>query len=177
MEMEQKDPLRRAPRTRNPEKGKNDRIARVYEVKYMTSRVFDKILIATDGSERNKTAVEEGLRIARGYGSKVFAAYVMDLSAFESASADMVIRDTWIVIQREAEAALARVRTMAEGVDLETVTLEGKPAAEIVRFAGENGIDLIIIGTQGKRGLERLLLGSVAEQVIRLAPCKVLVVK
>jgi nucleotide-binding universal stress UspA family protein len=101
----------------------------------------------------------------------------MDLSAFESASADMVIRDTWIVIQREAEAALARVRTMAEGVDLETVTLEGKPAAEIVRFAGENGIDLIIIGTQGKRGLERLLLGSVAEQVIRLAPCKVLVVK
>ena len=52
-----------------------------------------------------------------------------------------------------------------------------KPAADIIRFATEKGIDLIIIGTQGKRGLERLLLGSVAEQVIRLAPCKVLVVK
>ena len=88
-----------------------------------------------------------------------------------------MIRDTWTVIQREADAALDRVRTMAEGVNLETVILEGKPAAEIVRFATENGIDLIVIGTQGKRGFERLLLGSVAEQVIRSAPCKVLVVK
>jgi nucleotide-binding universal stress UspA family protein len=89
----------------------------------------------------------------------------------------VAIRDTWTVIQREAEDALARIRTIADGVNLETVILEGKPAAEIVRFAGEKGIDLIVIGTQGKRGLERLLLGSVAEQVIRTAPCKVLVVK
>jgi nucleotide-binding universal stress UspA family protein len=101
----------------------------------------------------------------------------MDISAFESASADVVIGDTWAVIQREAEAALAYVRSMAEGVNLETLVLEGKPAAEIVRFATEKSIDLIVIGTQGKRGLERLLLGSVAEQVIRMAPCKVLVVK
>jgi nucleotide-binding universal stress UspA family protein len=143
----------------------------------MSNRLFEKILIATDGSEKNKAAVEEALRIGRLYGSSVFAVYVMDLSAFESASADVVIGDTWGVIQREAEAALARIRTMAEGVTLETVILEGKPAAEIVRFATGNGIDLIVIGTQGKRGLERLLLGSVAEQVIRSAPCKVLVVK
>lgn len=101
----------------------------------------------------------------------------MDISVFESASADVAIRDTWTVIQREADAALARIRTMAEGVDLETVTLEGKPAAEITRFAAENKIDLIVIGTRGKRGFERLLLGSVAEQVVRSSPCKVLVVK
>ena len=143
----------------------------------MTNRLFEKILIATDGSERNRAAVEEGLRIGRGYGSTVYAVYVVDVSAFESASADVMIGDTWAVIQREAEDALARIRTMAEGVNLETIILEGKPAAEIVRFATEKGIDLIIIGTQGKRGLERLLLGSVAEQVIRTAPCKVLVVK
>ena len=143
----------------------------------MSNRLFEKILIATDGSEKNKAAVEEALRIGRLYGSSVFAVYVMDLSAFESASADVVIGDTWAVIQREAEAALAYVRSMAEGVNLETLVLEGKPAAEIVRFATEKSIDLIVIGTQGKRGLERLLLGSVAEQVIRMAPCKVLVVK
>jgi nucleotide-binding universal stress UspA family protein len=143
----------------------------------MTNRLFEKILIATDGSEKNRAAVEEALQIGHVCGSAVFAAYVMDLSAFESASADVVIRDSWVMIQREAEAALARVRSMAEGVHLETVTLEGKPAAEIVRFAVENAIDLIVIGTQGKRGLERLLLGSVAEQIIRSAPCKILVVK
>jgi nucleotide-binding universal stress UspA family protein len=143
----------------------------------MTNRLFERILIATDGSERNRAAVEEALRIGRLCGSAVFAVNVMDLSAFESASADVVIGDTWVVIQREAEAALAFVRSMAGGVNLETFILQGKPAAEIVRFATEKSIDLIVIGTQGKRGLERLLLGSVAEQVIRMAPCKVLVVK
>ncbi|MDD1694052.1 MAG: universal stress protein [Methanoregula sp.] len=143
----------------------------------MTNQLFEKIVIATDGSERNRAAVEEALQIGRVCGSTVTAAYVIDLGAFESASADIVIRDTWAVIQKEADAALARVRTMADGVNLETVILEGKPAAEIVKFAAENKSDLIVIGTQGKRGLERLLLGSVAEQVVRSAPCKVLVVK
>ncbi len=144
----------------------------------MTPGLFEKILIATDGSEKNMTAVEEALQIGRVCGSTVFAAYVMDVSVLESSSADVgVVRDTWTVIQREADAALDRIRTRAEGVDLQTVTLEGKPAAEIVRFATENQIDLIVIGTQGKRGFERLLLGSVAEQVVRLATCKVLIVK
>lgn len=144
----------------------------------MTTQLFERILIATDGSERNMAAVEEALQIGRICGSKVFAVYVMDIGVFESASTDgAVIRDTWTVIQREADAALDRVRTMAEGVNLETVILEGKPAAEIVKFAAENGIDLIVIGTQGKRGFERLLLGSVAEKVVQSAPCKVLVVK
>jgi nucleotide-binding universal stress UspA family protein len=144
----------------------------------MTNRLFEKILIATDGSERNKAAVEEALRIARVCGSTVYATYVMDLNISGTASADvMVMRDTWTIIQKEAEDTLARIRTKAEGVNLETVVLEGKPTAEIVRFASENEIDLIVIGTQGKRGFERLLLGSVAEHVVRSAPCKVLVVK
>ena len=144
----------------------------------MTSQLFGKILVATDGSERNKAAVEEALQIGRACGSAVIAAYVMDVSMFESASPDVVvIRDTWTVIQREADAALERIRTVAEGVNLETVILEGKPAAEIVKYAAENKIDLIVIGTQGKRGFERLLLGSVAEKVVQLATCKVLVVK
>jgi nucleotide-binding universal stress UspA family protein len=144
----------------------------------MTNRLFEKILVATDGSERNKAAVEEALKIGRIGGSTVIAAYVMDVSVFESASPDVVVvRDTWNVIQREADAALARIRTLADGVNLETIILEGKPAAEIVRFATENQIDLIVIGTKGKRGFERLLLGSVAEHVVREASCKVLVVK
>lgn len=144
----------------------------------MTNRLFEKILIATDGSERNRAAVEEALRIARVCGSTVYATYVMDLNISGTASADvMVMRDTWTIIQKEAEDTLANIRTKAEGVNLETVVLEGKPAAEIVRFATENEIDLIVIGTLGKRGFERLLLGSVAEYVVRSAPCKVLVVK
>lgn len=144
----------------------------------MTEQLYKKILVATDGSERNLAAVDEALRIARVCGAEVVAVYVQDVSALESAPpGEMLLRDTWGVIQKEGEAALARIRSRAEGISLETVPLEGKPAPEIVRYATGNNIDLIVIGTQGKRGLERLLLGSVAETVIRSAPCRVLVVK
>ena len=143
----------------------------------MTTGLFTKILIASDGSERNLAAVEEALRIGRACGAPVHAVYVADISALESASADVVIRDTWELVQREGEKALARIRDSAEGVQLETVVLEGKPAAEIVKYAKDQGMDLIVIGTQGKQGIERILLGSVAESVIRATPCKILVVK
>jgi nucleotide-binding universal stress UspA family protein len=143
----------------------------------MTEKLFQKILVATDGSDRNRAAIEEALRIGRSCDAIVCAVYVMDLSAFESMSADVIVRDTWSMIQREADAALARIRAMADDVNLETAILEGKPAPMIVEYARKNAIDLIVIGTQGKRGLERILLGSVAESVIRSAPCRILVVK
>ena len=57
------------------------------------------------------------------------------------------------------------------------VFLEGDPATEIARFAADANIDLIVMGTHGRTGLERMLLGSVAEQTLRSAPCSVLVVK
>jgi nucleotide-binding universal stress UspA family protein len=148
-----------------------------YWGRVMTKGLFTKIMVATDGSEKNLAAVEEGLRIGRACESPVHAVYVADTSTLESASPDVMIGNTWELMQREGEKALGRVRDRAAGVTLETALLDGKPAAEIVRYAGEQGIDLIVIGTQGKRGIERILLGSVAESIIRAAPCKVLVVK
>jgi nucleotide-binding universal stress UspA family protein len=143
----------------------------------MSSKLFGKILVATDGSDRNRAAVDEALRIGRECGSAVHAIYVIDASSLESAVSGGVSGDAWAVLQSEAATALAQIKAKAAGVNLETVILEGKPAAEIVKFAKEQKIDLIVIGTQGKKGIERLLLGSVAENVIRSAPCRVLVVK
>ena len=143
----------------------------------MTTGLFTKILIATDGSERNKAAVSEAMRIGKACGATVHAIYVADSRALESAAAGSVAGDAWAMIQSEAAAALAHVKSQVEGVNVETAVLDGKPAAEIVRYAKEQNIDLIVIGTQGKQGIERFLLGSVAESVIRSAPCRVLVVK
>ena len=143
----------------------------------MTTGLFTRILVATDGSVKNRAAVEEALRIGRACNAPVHAVYVADTSALESASADVMIRDTWELVEREGEKALGRIRETAGDVAIETTLLEGQPAAEIVKYAKEKEIDLIVIGTQGKRGIERILLGSVAESVIRSAPCMVLVVK
>lgn len=143
----------------------------------MTQKLFEKILVATDGSDRNRAAVSEALRIGRESGSAVYAVYVIDTGIFETASGGTTSADTWAFMQSEAATALAQVKSKASGVNIETVILEGKPAHEIVKFATDKNIDLIVIGTQGKKGIERLLLGSVAENVIRSAPCRVLVVK
>jgi len=143
----------------------------------MGEKLFDTILVATDGSDRNITAVQEAIRIAAGTNAVLHAVYVIDAGTFESASADVVVGDTYRVIQTEAEQALSRVQSLAGDIMVKTTILEGKPAPEIVRFAAAEKIDLIVIGTQGKKGIERILLGSVAETIIRLAGCKVLVVK
>lgn len=143
----------------------------------MTTQLYEKILIAIDGSDRNKTAIEEGLRIARGTGALVYAVFVKDIHRYNATPTDVIMVDLQVTLQKLAEDALAVVRDLSDGVNLETVALEGKPDVEIVRFAEEKGIDLIVIGTNAKRGFERLLLGSVAEQVIRTTSCKTLVVK
>src|SRR5262249_30270696 len=63
------------------------------------------------------------------------------------------------------------------GLNVEHLLAEGDPAREINRIAGERSCDLIVMGTHGRTGLSRLLMGSIAEQVIRLAPCPALVCK
>jgi nucleotide-binding universal stress UspA family protein len=143
----------------------------------MTGLLPGRILIATDGSEKNRAALDEGIRIARTTGATVYAVYVIDTGTFSSMSGDIPLGDTYRVFHAEAEQAFARIQSLAGEVKVETSILEGHPAAEIVKFAAAKKIDLIVIATQGKKGLERLLLGSVAEEIIRSAPCNVLVVK
>jgi nucleotide-binding universal stress UspA family protein len=72
---------------------------------------------------------------------------------------------------------LEAVRPTNAAIPVTHVLLDGDPAAEIVRFAADAGIDVIVLGTHGRTGVDRLLLGSVAERVMRDAPCSVLVVK
>jgi nucleotide-binding universal stress UspA family protein len=72
---------------------------------------------------------------------------------------------------------LEQIRPANPAVRVKHVFLEGDPATEIVEYAREAGVDRIVMGTHGRTGTERLLMGSVAEQVLRDAPCSVLVVK
>ncbi len=81
------------------------------------------------------------------------------------------------ILEDEGKRAVSQVKEMAGGLPVETFVLSGHPASTIVQFARDNGIDLIVTGTLGKSGIEELLLGSVADHVIRHAPCPVLVVK
>ena len=80
-------------------------------------------------------------------------------------------------LKDEGEQAVEQVKRIADGVKVEALVLSGRSAQVITEFAVKNKVDLIIVGSQGKSGLERLLLGSVAGSIIRMADCMVLVVK
>lgn len=141
------------------------------------AELFKKILIATDGSKRTQNAVEMGLKIAREQHSKVYAVYVVDTVTFTSIPMDVTWENMYQLLKDEGEDAVKAVKDSAADVDVETHVLEGNPAVEITKFAGDNGVDLIVMGTLGKSGIDRILLGSTAEKVIRIANCPVLVIK
>jgi nucleotide-binding universal stress UspA family protein len=91
---------------------------------------------------------------------------------------DVTWENMYQLLKEEGEEAVGRVKAGAgPDVEIETRVLEGNPALEITKFAKDNDCDLIVVGTLGKSGIDRILLGSVAEKVVRIAPCPVLVIR
>ena len=141
------------------------------------TKIFEKILIATDGSEKNQPAVRIGLEMGRECGSAIYVIFVVDETPFTSSQTEVLTDNIYRKMEDEGEQAIEQVKRIATGLEIETLILPGRPAHVITEFAEKNAVDLIVVGSQGKSGLKRLLLGSVAESVIRMADCMVLVVK
>jgi len=139
--------------------------------------IYQKIVIATDGSEKNLSAIIEGMMIARISGAKLEVIYVIDTKPLTTGVIEESYAGMYDSFREEGEQALEQVKELAGDLDMETFILTGRPATEIIRFVKEHGADLLVLGTQGKTGLGKLILGSVAESVVRTAPCSVLVVR
>jgi nucleotide-binding universal stress UspA family protein len=138
--------------------------------------VYDDILVATDGSEATLGAVTNALSLAEAYGATVHALYVVDMRAIsvdnEGFDDDPVID----LLFDRGERATGEIRRRAEkrGLDVVTEVDPGTPASRIRGYAADNGIDLISMGTRGRSGIQRHLLGSVAERVLRKSTVPVL---
>lgn len=148
----------------------------------MAGKSYKKILIATDGSDNAKKAIFSGMNLAELLGAKIYAVCVLPThpsSSMPIGSRMMRWEVPFDVMREEGTKAVNEVVEVAKinGVDAEAVLLEGHPSEEIIRYAQDNDIDLIVMGTLGKTGLTRLLLGSVAENVLRHSPVEVLVVR
>lgn len=146
----------------------------------MKSETFKKILIATDGSEGAKKAADAGIEIARLSRAKVHAAYVIDTSTYSSVPKDPRWEEAMYTQFRElGKEATSYVEEKAKeaGVEAEAVLIEGHPAEEIINFAERSEVDLIVLGSLGKSGIERFLVGSVSEKVVRNSKVPVLVVR
>ena len=132
------------------------------------------ILHPTDFSERSLGAFAIARSLAWDYGARLVVLHVK--------ASDSIVYGDGLVVPEPAgrrEELLARLRhdcPASRGVPTEHALAEGDPASEILRVAGETGCDLVVMATHGRTGLNRILMGSVAEEVVRKSPCPVLTV-
>jgi universal stress protein A len=145
--------------------------------------MFNRILVPTDFSPPSDAALEYARILAAKFGSTLRILHVVD----DPSSSSEYVSDGFAPSTHEIQAALTaharkRLEHLMTTVDRRryhayTDAVIGKPAPAIIDYAGATGTSLIVMGTHGRTGLAHLMMGSVAEQVVRTAPCPVLTVR
>jgi nucleotide-binding universal stress UspA family protein len=138
---------------------------------------LNSVLIATDFSEASEKAVRHALAIARHYGAKVYLVHVVSSLGFTLVGPDAVNTVTDAVCReaRQLEGHLVQSGALA-GLRHEIVIRQGKVWEELDKIVRQEQVELVVIGTHARRGLGKLLLGSVAEHIFRHSECLVLTV-
>ena len=144
--------------------------------------MFKHILLPVDGSDSSLMAVEKACGLARAFGSEVTAIYVIDPYAFGGVGTDFAYGQAQYLSAATAEASAALQSASAvlkaAGIAVHTAVIEGHAVYRgILETASSIGADLIVMGSHGRRGLEKLVLGSVAAKVLSHAHLPILVVR
>ena len=143
---------------------------------------FNSIIVATDGSKYSSTAAGEAIGLAQRNKSRLTVVAAVPSELMTPTDIDFTMNQKELLAEsemREAEKNAKAVKEAAlkSGVEAKAFVMTGRPADTIIEIAKDKVADLIVLGSHGRTGVERLLMGSVAERVIVLASCPVLVVK
>ena len=138
--------------------------------------MYDEILFPTDGSDGAETALDHALDLAETYDATVHVLFVLDTDYLGRGAAEATPGDSLRAMGEQAVDETVE-RVTGRGVDAVGTVREGEPYREIVEYAADLEDGLIVMGTHGRRGLDRFLLGSVTEKVVRLSPVPVLTVR
>jgi nucleotide-binding universal stress UspA family protein len=134
------------------------------------------ILHPTDFSPGSAAAFDYACDLARDYDAKLIVVFAVGLGV-PIAPSGMVMPQDIIELRTQAENQLNELKPQGSAIRLDRVIRDGPAPAVILDAADEFAVDLIVMGTHGRTGFRRLVLGSVAEEVVRRAPCPVLLVK
>ena len=141
--------------------------------------MYERVLVPTDGSGAMEPVIEHAVGLAAEHGATVHALYVANTASLNDLPADAGWEGVTEALHREGERAIATVESGAKrrGVPAERAVREGSPPDEIVAYAQQQDCDIIVMGTHGRSGVDRLLLGSVAERVVRSSTVPVLTIR
>lgn len=138
---------------------------------------FQKILIAVDGSEYSLAAAKKGLELAHRLNAETALLFVVDTAkTLGNVDAGITHEQALIVLKKEVEQTLDQLARMYIGAELVKLMPEGHPPEEILKTAEIWEADLIVIGTHGRTGFLHLILGSIAENIVRHSKIPVMVV-
>ncbi|MGD6852608.1 MAG: universal stress protein [Candidatus Bathyarchaeia archaeon] len=148
-------------------------------MKKFSSQTIEKILVPTDGSDYSVRAAEYAISIAKTHNAEIIALFVVDEVVVDKFSQSGEQANIEGELKADGQRNVNYIVGLAEkeGVKAQSIVAKGRPFEQITGFAKGLEVDLIVMGTYGRRGAERILLGSVAERVIEYSPCPVLVVK
>jgi nucleotide-binding universal stress UspA family protein len=139
---------------------------------------FERILFPTDFSDSAENASQYVISLAKKYGSKIHVLHVVEPFTYTSdfgIDYSAQYREMEVTAKRLIGEIIASLKKSS--LDAEGAVLSGEPFVEIIRYARQENADLIVMATHGRTGIEHVLLGSVAEKVVRKSPCPVLTVK
>ncbi len=138
------------------------------------------VLVATDFSEPSQTAMEYGRTLARTFGATLHVVHVVENVFIRTAAGEFGVAEAGVVLQSLEDAAKSQLAAVVGDDDRRelgataSILNANTAASGIVSYAKEHAIDVIVIGTHGRGALSKLLMGSVADRVVRTAPCPVL---
>lgn len=139
--------------------------------------MYKKILVPTDGSEFAKKAQLQAIYLAKATGAEIIALSVSENHFINGISLNDEVEQLNELLKDRCEEDLKQFEEMNdEEVKISPVIREGSPAKSILDVASEEDVDLIVIGSSGKSGFDRFILGSVSEKVVHTAKCPVLIV-
>ncbi|MEA4956166.1 TRAP-T-associated universal stress protein TeaD [bioreactor metagenome] len=142
--------------------------------------MYKKILLPTDGSKFAEKAEKHALFLAEASGAEIVALSVVETSFSIGLPSDDTIFQINQLLKKETEKNLQKVEKMKDETNSDVkITLkvdEGSPAEVILETIEKENIDLVVMGSSGKTGFDRFIMGSVAEKVVKAAECSVLVV-
>jgi nucleotide-binding universal stress UspA family protein len=139
--------------------------------------MYETILVPLDGSGPSDAALDEAIELASAVDATVHALYVVDERVLHATQLDAggLVR----AYEKEGERIVSKAADAGEdaGIDVVTAVEHGSPHRTILRYADDHDVDVVVMGTHGRRGLERYLIGSVTERVVRMADIPVLTVR
>ena len=143
-------------------------------------RTIHRILVPTDFSPSAESALDHAIELAQAFGATVVLMHVYGVASYDYPEEQgLATADYLTTIERAAREALSNavIARKGVGIPIATALYCGVPWEQVLAAIGQHDIDIVVMGTHGRRGIAHALLGSVAEKVVRLSPVPVLTLR